>query len=333
MSKQGVFSVSLDFELHWGCLEHKPQLNQSAQNYFHNTRNAIPKMLQIFEKYELHVTWAIVGMLFRKNATDWHQNQPSVLPTFKNPAISAYDWVKKNGFFEEQDLFHFAPELIQKIKSTPNQEIGSHTYAHYFCLEEGQTIEQFKEDIRTAFKVANEIGISISSLVFPRNQYNEEYLAVCRELGITSIRSNPAIWYWQPSDKAGLLTKIFRSGDAFCNIHSAPMVFLDQIQTHIQPIQLPATRLYRPWRPTYSFQNKFKLKRILNEMTRAAQEGGYYHLWWHPHNIGNHPKECLEELNIIASHFVALHKKYDFQSQTMNETTQYLVKKNMQTHN
>lgn len=327
MFKQGVFSISLDFELHWGCLENKPRIDDAAKEYFFNTRKAIPSMLSVFEQYELHVTWAIVGMLFRKNATEWHQNKPDLIPTFKNSDISAYDWIDKNGFFEEVDPFHFAPELIQLIKATPYQEIGTHTYAHYFCLEDGQTKEQFRADLEMAALLAEQIDLSIKSLVFPRNQFNENYVAVCREMGITSIRTNPNIWYWKPADKAGLLTKLFRTGDAYCNMQSAPMVFLEDIDTSTFPIRLPATRLYRPWSPKYTFQNKFKLKRIINEMTCAAQKGGYYHLWWHPHNFGNHPKQCLEELNHIANHFVDLKNKYGFQSQTMNETTMDLLQK------
>ena len=40
------------------------------------------------------------------------------------------------------------------------------------------------------------MGISLKSLVFPRNQFNESYLKVCVELGIENVRSNPNNWYW-----------------------------------------------------------------------------------------------------------------------------------------
>jgi hypothetical protein len=41
------------------------------------------------------------------------------------------------------------------------------------------------------------------------------------------------------------------------------------------------------------------MKRIFNEMTAAAKQGGYYHIWWHPHNLGNNPNECLLEIKQI----------------------------------
>ena len=101
MRSPGTFSVSLDFELHWGCIQAMKTMTPEAQKYFLNTRAAIPKMLSIFEEGEIHVTWAIVGMLFRKNKQEWEQNQPVILPTFNNPSVSAYEWVKKNGFIND----------------------------------------------------------------------------------------------------------------------------------------------------------------------------------------------------------------------------------------
>jgi len=325
MNNKGVFSISLDFELHWGCLENKKVLDEPAKLYFSNTRAAIPKMLEIFKASELHVTWAIVGMLFNRNKTEWKSNLPNEIPPFINTSISAYEWVKQNGFINEEDPYHFAPQLIEQIKSTPFQEIGTHTYAHYFCLEKGQTKEHFRQDIKKAIEIAQLYNIEIKSLVFPRNQFTEDYLSVCVDFGITAVRSNPDIWYWKPATSASLIIKLFRTGDAYLNLFSAKPVNLNEINVSQLPLQLPATRLYRSWKPTFKIQNRFKLKRILNEMSNAAKNGYYYHLWWHPHNFGYNPVECLQELECIANHFKKLHNKYGFESQTMNETTQFLV--------
>src|SRR5262245_53193541 len=141
MREPGVFAVSLDFELHWGCFETMRELNDEVQQYFKNTRKAIPEMLSIFANGNIHVTWSAVGMLYNKNVQEWKAHMPSVIPTFNSPHVSAYEWIKKNGFYSEEDPFHFAPQLIELIKATPNMEIGTHTYGHYFCLEEGQTKE------------------------------------------------------------------------------------------------------------------------------------------------------------------------------------------------
>ena len=326
MKTQGIFSISLDFELHWGCFEHMQKLSEKEKRYFINTRNTIPKLLSLFESYGIHVTWATVGMLYNRNVDDWKKNKPNLIPTFENHDVSAYEWVNKHGFFSEEDPFHFAPELIQRIKSTPFQEIGTHTYAHYFCLEKGQTAAQFREDLITACKLAKAEGTEIKSLVFPRNQFNKDYLSICHELGITSVRSNPDIWYWTSSADSSLLKRIFRTGDAYLKFQPYKMVFLNEIRADELPIQLPAARLYRPWKPRFPLLNKLKMRRILNEMTQAAQMGGYYHIWWHPENLGNHPEECLSEIRVMLEHFKKLEADYGFESLTMGETTEKLIR-------
>ena len=325
MKEKGTFVISLDFELHWGCFENMQNITEANQQYFYNTRKAIPEMLSIFSKGGIHATWAAVGMLFCKDRKDWENNTPSKIPAFVNPNVSAYKWVEKNGFINDQDPFHFAPTIIELIKSTPHQEIGTHTYAHYFCLEEGQYVDDFRADIQKACEMANRVGISIKSLVFPRNQFNESYLSVCKEFGITAVRSNPDVWYWSAASRATFLQKLFRSGDAYVKWQPIKMVFLKDIKTNELPLQLPASRLYRAWRPKYAIENKLKMKRILDEMTAAAKEGGYYHLWWHPHNFGYYPAQCLEELTQIVNHFNFLKAKYGFESLHMNEVTDRLI--------
>ena len=325
MLEQGTFVISIDFELHWGCIESKKELTTDHQQYFLNTRKAIPEMLSIFKKHNIHATWAIVGMLFNKNIDEWEKNKPLNLPKYLDSKVSVYDWIEKNNFHSEDDPFHFAPALIELIKNTKHQEIGTHTYSHYYCLEQGQSQEQFFEDITIAKKIALQNNIEIKSLVFPRNQFNKEYLPLCNKLGITSIRSNPDVWYWSPVAKSTFFRKLSRTLDAYLKINPQKKVYLKEINAQASPIQLPASRLYKPWIPRFSIINKLKLNRILNEMTSAAKFGSCYHLWWHPHNFGNHPLECLEELNKIVNHYIILNKQYGFQSLTMNEIANRLM--------
>lgn len=324
-TNSGIFCISLDFELHWGCIENKPVMNDNAMRYFLNTRKAIPRMLSLFHQHEIHVTWAAVGMLFNKNTEEWESNIPNNIPSYSNNDVSSYGWIQKNGFQEEEDPYHFAPSIIEQIKNTPYQEIGTHTYSHYFCLEPGQTKEEFEADLSKAIEVASNKGIELTSLVFPRNQFNNEYLSVCTDLKITAVRSNPSVWYWSPSASAGLLTKIFRTGEAYFKLDKRKSLPLKSLVQHTLPIQLPASRLYRPWKSSFKFQNKLKLNRILKEMTVAAEKGEYYHIWWHPHNFGNHPEQCLQELETMLNHFQLLKEKYGFQSMNMKEITQQIA--------
>lgn len=322
MVSKGIFCISLDFELHWGRFDKMP-LSENTFVYFSNTRAAIPKMLDLFSAYGMHVTWATVGMLFQNNEQEWMNAQPVPLPSFRNKELSAYEWVKQHGV---HDALHFAPDLIGQIKHTPNMEIGTHTYSHYYCNEDGQTIDDFKRDLKIAVDVATEKGIQLKSLVFPRNQVNKLYLAVCAELGIETVRTNPSVWYWDETRKADIAIKIARTGDAYLPFSTKNILDLKTIDARQTPVLLPASRLYRPWSNNL-FLNNLKLQRILHEMTVAAKRKQYYHLWWHPHNFGYHPENCLAELAIILRHYASLHHQYGFQSMSMIETKNYLLSK------
>lgn len=301
-------------------------MDEPTTRYFLNTRVAVPRMLEIFRRGDMHVTWAIVGMLYRRNVAEWAAGHPALIPTFSNPHASAYEWIRVNGFSGEEDPCHFAPDLVELVYRTPHQEVGTHTYAHYFCLEEGQTKEQFQEDIRLAVAQAAEKGRIIRSLVFPRNQFKEEYLSVCREFGITSVRTNPDIWYWSYSHNAGsFMKRFFRAGDAYLGFQPIRMQFVSDISTAELPLHLPASRLYRPWKPGQPIQNRLKMRRILHEMTRAARRGAYYHIWWHPENFGRQPEECLRELQCIVDHYHELKHRYGFRNLTMGELTDELL--------
>ena len=52
-------------------------------------------------------------------------------------------------------------------------------------------------------------------------------------------------------------------------------------------------------------------------MRSAARKKEIYHLWWHPHNFGDHPVENLEDLKNILRHYRDLKRQYGFESLTM----------------
>ena len=312
---KGFLVVSLDFELLWGVFDKVD--HKEKETYFKNTRKVIPEILNLFSEFEIHSTWATVGMLFNNNWEDWRENIPNVLPIYNNSALSAFDYGESIKSLETEFLC-FARDLIQQIQNTSDQEIGTHTYSHYYCLEEGQTLASFKADLEKAIELAEQMGIELKSLVFPRNQFNEDYLKVCYELGIQNVRSNPTDWYWKDTQIDSLRNKIFRTGDAYLGVNNKSYKLTDLKFENGKPLSQKASRLLRPY-SSNKFLNDLKLKRIKSEMTSAAKNNEIYHLWWHPHNFGNNPDENIADLKEILNHFLDCKEKYGFQSATMNE--------------
>jgi peptidoglycan/xylan/chitin deacetylase (PgdA/CDA1 family) len=317
-----IFTISLDFELHWGGFEKWPIDNY--KQYFVNTRDVIPKMLKLFEQYGVHVTWAGVGMLFHSDRESLLNNTPRVLPTYVDKDLSAYNYIKRIGIgsTEMDDPFHFAASLVKRIIDTPNQELGSHTFAHYYCNEAGQTVDQFKADLRAAQMAAAPFGHKLRSLVFPRNQFNEEYLKACYEEGFRVVRDNPRDWFWniRSTQKESKWKRLNRGVDAYWPIGKKNTYSLESIEKREGlPICLPASRLLRPYRPGELYLNTMKIERVKTEMERAAMKGEVYHLWWHPHNFGNYPDESMEGLKRILDGFKKCEEKYGMQSMNMGE--------------
>lgn len=314
MTKHGTFIISLDFELFWGIFD-KTDISKK-NNYFDNTLAVIPDILKLFESYNIQATWASVGFLFFNDMADLQKHLPDRIPHYTNKKLSAFHYINTR-YDNKYEKYHFAPDIIRQIIQTKGQEIGSHTLSHYYCLAEGQNIEDFEADLKQHVAVAKRFGIKLKSLVFPRNQYNQAYEAVLLKYGVQYIRTNPDVWFWDTTKKESLLTKIFRTADAYLPLHTNFLTLKYNSDQKNEIIKIPASRFFRPLSP-YKILNKIRLKRIKNEMYRAAKQGKIYHLWWHPHNFGQNLEEALRELTELLEHYQYLHKKYGFQSRKMS---------------
>ncbi|GAB3535581.1 polysaccharide deacetylase family protein [Pontibacter brevis] len=311
-----VFTISLDFELYWGIFDRVP-LEKKVQ-YFENTRQVIPEMLSRFEREQVQVTWATVGMLFAEDWGDWTAFKPEVAPTYENQLLSSYRLKDLYAGKPGLNSCFFASDLVNQIQNTPYQEMATHTFSHYYCREAGQTVEQFRSDLQAAKAIAARKGIDLHSMVFPRNQLNDSYLQVCAAEGIKTVRSNPVDWFWDMDVKERLVKRIFRSADAYVPIGAKTSYKLSSLELKEGlPLAIPASRLLRPVHPKYKFLNRLRLKRILGEMTAAAKSNECYHLWWHPHNFGDSPRQSLQDLVVILNHFKILKQKYGMVSKSM----------------
>ena len=318
--QQGIFTISLDFELYWG-LRDLFTLKEYQERLI-GGREAVPYFLEQFKTHQVHATWSTVGLLFFNNRSALQENLPKVQPNYSNKNLSPYPYIESNnlGNDEDSDPYHFARSLIDLIKIYPGQEIGTHTFSHYYCLEEGQTADEFKADIEAAILAAKQINIEIKSLIFPRNQYNQTYLEIIKKLGIIAYRGNEQSWLYQASKREShsFSRKVIRRIDDYINLSGYHCYHPEQLQGQY-PINIPSSRFLRPYLPPLAILEPLRLKRITSAMTHAAKNGLIYHLWWHPHNFGVNTKENRSILNNILAHYLHLNKKYGMRSMNMCE--------------
>jgi len=311
----GELVISLDFELLWGVRDHADR-----EGYGRNilgAREAIPRILDLFARHGIHATWATVGFLFCENKDELMAALPptALRPRYANAALSAYRYLSEVGADEVRDPYYFGASLIDRIVKTPGQEIGTHTLSHFYCLEDGSATDAFAADLRAAIAVATRKGITIRSIVFPRNQYAPPHLDICRQMGITAYRGNPAAWAYRPGKgtEQTSLRRALRLVDAHSGILGAQTYRPDTATF----ANVPASQFLRPCTGRLARIHPAHLRALKAGMTKAAREGLGYHLWWHPHNFGRDLEANLRGLTQLLETFERLRDAHGMRSRAM----------------
>ncbi len=310
--------ISLDFEMFWGVTDSK-----SIQNYGKNIEgvwHAVPAMLELFKKYEIHVTWATVGMLMCKNYNQWRDMCPSVLPKYKRKSLSAYTFASLARDFPK--LF-FARTLVEKIMAVENQEIGSHTYSHFYCGEEHGSINDFIQDINSNKIIFEEMGVKPTSFVFPRNQVCEDYLSELSTHGFTAYRGNQPHWLHRKgsSSSSNIFGRYLRFADDYIPISVNHVTKIKSSVCNRGLVNVSANRFLRPTKG-FNIFDILNVKRIKTGMLKSAMMDSVFHLWWHPHNFGIHTETNLKNLELILKYYKFLNQKYGMISLSMQEVSQ-----------
>lgn len=319
MNKQSNLIVSLDFELFWG-MQDGWKLSE-YEDHVLGGRAAIPQMLDLFKKHGIHATWATVGFQFASNEEEVKSFFPKVLPTYDNSALSSYRCFGMIGKNEKEAPCFYAPSLIEKISNTPGQEIASHTFSHYYCREDGQTLEQFRADMQAAKDIAQTHGYSLKSVVLPRNQCESEYTEALRQLGFIAYRDEENDWIHEKI-KIRPLLRILRLADVYL-----PLTGQGGYQPTVENgiVNLVGSRMYKPYFRPLAFMEGLKIRRIKKQMLHAAKNGLTFHLWWHPHNVGVHTDFHMKQLEEIFAYYDELKETYNMRSLNMGEAAEEIL--------
>ena len=314
---QGSFIISLDFELHWGVRD--VVTVREKRDHFLRAREAIPEVLRLFSEHEIHATWATVGFLFARNKRHLKEHLPELRPRYTNRRLDPYALLDEIGEDEKGDPFHYAVSLLHEIADAPGQEIASHTFSHYYCLEDGQTEQSFEADMRAAAGIGEPFGQVTRTLVFPRGQHNPGYDFALAKLGVDAYRAPPEFFPYQPRpiEKEGFAQRGLRLIDSYLPIGGwygdAPRPDVNGI------VPLRAGIFLRPYSPARGKLESLRMRRIHRAMQHAAQNNLDLHLWWHPHNFGSNTRENLRMLRSVLAEHRALRDRHSWPSRNMCE--------------
>lgn len=304
--RKGVFVVSLDTELGWGTFD-VGKVEQYEPAYL-ETPAIASDLCQLFETYDITATWGLVAHLL-EDCEGHHDEGPE-------PSYAWLDsWYGSLPCVTGVDRsLWYAPQLLEIIRNcSTEQEVGLHGYTHMLLGETGCSREAAQREVRLAVNTLEAHGITPRSYIFPRNRIG--YRDILAEHGMRAYRGRDSRWFERHSMPA-LARKPFRYLDEAL-IRAPPVV---EPRYHDGILEIPGSQVFRPyhdgwqWTPPGS-----QRRRAIAGLNRAAEQGGVFHLRFHPFDLGFDAPRLLDNLKRIFEHAAALRNDGDLVSLSMNE--------------
>jgi hypothetical protein len=319
----GALVISLDFELHWGVRD-RHSSEGPYRNRLLGARQAIPQILDLFEEFGIAATWATVGFLFAESRGEREGFSPAARPSYLDSSLNPYD--EPTGESESDDPLHYASSIIEQIRTKPRQEIATHTFSHYYCLEAGASIRTFAADLQSAITIARRRGVELRSIVFPRNQVRPDYLQCLRESGVVAYRGNAPSWWHRPRSRheENFAVRAPRLADQYIAISaSSPIPWAEVLQPGGLG-NVPASMFLRSC-SLWPGLEALRLQRIMNGIHAAAEKRCIFHLWSHPHNFGLNTARNLAFLRKVLQSFSLMRRSHGMRSLSMMEVADIAV--------
>ena len=313
----GALVISLDFELHWGVRDHITR-DDPLYSRLPCARTAVKDMLEVFVARDIRATWATVGFLFASTRDEVEASIPGERPRYTRRELDPY--VEAIGIDEEHDPEHLAASLVELIRSSAGQEVGSHTFSHYYCLEPGQDEAMFRADLAAAQAIALRRGVELTSLVLPRNQWNPAYAATVVDMGFRCIRGPQRSWgHHARAGGHSLLQRGARLAETYVGVSPPPTTEWSEVLLPSGLCDVPASAFLRPYAPDRKRLEPLRLARLRSGLRSAARHGRIFHLWWHPHNFSQYRSENFAVLEQILDEFDQLAASDGMRSFTMSD--------------
>jgi peptidoglycan/xylan/chitin deacetylase (PgdA/CDA1 family) len=277
---KGAFILSLDTEIAWGTFTWGG--TEYYRRHFDGYRANVHRFIQLMDKYSIPATWAFVGHLMLEECDGTHPEAP--VPDF--PWYGKPWYAVDPGGDAISNPWWYAPDVLDRVLAmkTP-QEIGTHTFSHVFLNDPAVTPEIAHAQIKASIDVARARGLTIESLVFPRD--GVAHLDQYAELGITNYRGEERLGYQS-------LARPLRRAAGLCD-HIAgrtpPVYGWDGLETQHGLLNIPGSTFglaydrYHRLVPTPARLAKFR-----RGLDAAADRDAIFHLAFHPFHLGSSEK-------------------------------------------
>ena len=314
----GTFIFSLDLELSWGTAHHRGYQRWEPQ--YARTRQVVRGLLDLFERYDVRATWAVVGHLFLSSCQPEHgRKHPEVLrPSYR---WFSGDWFDGDPCTDvSTDPFWYAPDIVEQIIACPvPQEVGSHGFSHAIVGDPGCSMECFASELEACQAVASPMGIRLKSFVFPRNAVG--HVEALAEREFTAFRGTTPEWY---ARLPGPLERVARMVQAFLPMAAPPAV--PHLEQGVWNIPASYFYLHRDgWGRLVPIA--VRVRKAVASLRRAARDGSAFHLWTHPFNIASDPQALLGGLDTILREAKSLRDAGQLVNHTMGSMADALLER------
>ncbi len=280
---KGVLLLSLDFELAWGT-RGRPAARHCGP-FWSGTREAIRGLLDLFERYDVPATWAVVGaLLLGRGRSDTRH------PWLDNPGLA--DIPAGDSTCQPQ---WYAEDVLEAIVSHPvAQEIACHTMTHRFIEPGSEGRRVFREELQRFRTLCDELYLEQPrTFIYPKAKM--AHFDILVDEGFRSIRGPESKWF--ESLPGTRVPAALRLMDA--RLARPPRVDLPE-RLPCGLWVLPSSQFYSPFLSVGKHVSvAARVRKAVKGLRLAAERKQVYHLWTHPFNLGVRTEELLAGLDEI----------------------------------
>lgn len=318
----GKFVISLDFEGMWGSLCSRDK--KDVERFRIRTKlidEYVSRMLRLFEKYDIHVTWAVVGAMLCENSDEVKNYLPDDI-YYEKYDCSLYKYLSQID--QDEKGQYYVRRIVESVLNAPNQEIGSHTFSHIYALEQGINEKLIRQDFLAFERIMEKFDMKPCSLVMPRNMVKSPFFSVIKEYKYLAVRDRQ-----RPAIKIGNIerNKIIDFLDCYIPIRRDLCYSESEIEKIDGVYNIRASMFFRTYDYRFKYFENLKILRIKREMLRSARNNKVFHLWWHPHNMATNIEWNFTALEELLKYFNVLRTKYGYESHSMGEIVRSIMKK------
>ncbi len=307
---KGTFTISLDTELAWGWIDSPKR--KLYDPLFRSARENVDRLLELFDKYNIPATWAVVGkMIDYEGASESHD---------RFQVSDFYPGLDSRSLYSNSDLHneHFSlllfPEVIDKIRnSRAAHEIGAHSYSHIvFTSVSEEHREIIDKDLSRMVTSLKAYGISPDSFVFPRNKVG--HLDLLKSYGFKRYRDKDPIL----DHKTSILDKLLNNLIQILPI--SPQVGKAEYDAN-GLIKIPGGLLFRQTHLGLKKNIPISLTtaKAIMGLKSAYKKNGIFHLWFHPFNFGTNTEKHFKAFEKVLSKASTLRAQDKLEIKTMNQ--------------